>query len=386
MPGSDSSPQPHTTSRPYWAQRLETSLGRRAVAVARRLGWRERIEPFVGYGLEATAHGDGWVRILGRVVISPRKRTHEVRSSLPGQARDLREVRGWRSFFLIEVPGAVATIYVGDTVYKVTCDVGGYLDVVLPAAFEAGWRGITLVSRDGSRATAGLQVLSRSARVGLISDIDDTVMVTSVPRFFLAVWNSLARHESARAPVPGMAALYRTLAEQYSPGSLPMFYLSTGAWNIAPAMIRFIKYHGLPSGSLLMTDFGPTNTGIFRSGPVHKHRTLARLTADFPDIRWILVGDDGQHDPVIYDEYAKTHPDRVEGILIRQLSPTQAVLAHGTVGAYPTGRSHDEGASAHPDAGLGHEPRSPRFTVRGKDGFAIIRKLESLGVLPGTRD
>src|SRR5665811_681943 len=45
--------------------------------------------------------------------------------------------------------------------------------------------------------------------VALVSDIDDTVMVTALPRPLPAAWNSLVLHENARMVVPGMADLYR---------------------------------------------------------------------------------------------------------------------------------------------------------------------------------
>ena len=81
---------------------------------------------------------------------------------------------------------------------------------------------------------------------------------------------------------------------------------------------------------MLLTDWGPTNTGWFRSGMAHKAETLLQLTRDFPNISWVLVGDDGQHDLPIYSDFARVAPDRVRAIAIRQLSPTEQVLAHGT--------------------------------------------------------
>ena len=74
---------------------------------------------------------------------------------------------------------------------------------------------------------------------------------------------------------------------------------------------------------------GPTNTGWFRSGQDHKRSALHRLAVDFPQIRWLLVGDDGQHDPAIYSEFATARPDRVEAIAIRELTPAEQVLSHG---------------------------------------------------------
>ena len=43
-----------------------------------------------------------------------------------------------------------------------------------------------------------------------------------------------------------------------------------------------------------------------------------------------VVGDDGQHDLDIYSEFAAANPDRVVAIAIRELTPAEQILAHGT--------------------------------------------------------
>ncbi len=107
-------------------------------------------------------------------------------------------------------------------------------------------------------------------------------------------------------------------------------YLSTGAWNVVPTLRSFLERSGYPAGGFLMTDFGPSNTGWFRSGPEHKRRELRRLARMFPHVRWLLVGDDGQHDPEIYAEFAREHPQCVAGIAIRSLSEIEQFMAHGS--------------------------------------------------------
>ncbi|EEP74364.1 hypothetical protein MCAG_04691 [Micromonospora sp. ATCC 39149] len=176
-----------------------------------------------------------------------------------------------------------------------------------------------------SLVEALIRVLDPNVKFGILSDIDDTVMVTALPRPLLAAWNTFVLDEHARAAVPGMAVLYERLVTAH-PGA-PVFYLSTGAWNVAPTLTRFLSRHLYPAGPLLLTDWGPTADRWFRSGREHKRATLARLSREFPDVRWLLIGDDGQHDPEIYREFAAGHPDNVAGVAIRRLSPTQSVLA-----------------------------------------------------------
>ena len=143
----------------------------------------------------------------------------------------------------------------------------------------------------------------------------------------LAAWNAFILKTDARQPVPGMEEFYAEVLADYP--EAPVFYVSTGAWNTLPAMQAFIQSNDLPTGPLLMTDWGPTPTGLFRSGQEHKRTQIRNLLIMFPHIKWVLIGDDGQHDPVIYDELAREHPTRVEAIALRELNPVEQVLSSG---------------------------------------------------------
>ena len=46
-------------------------------------------------------------------------------------------------------------------------------------------------------------------------------------------------------------------------------------------------------------------------------------------MRWLLIGDDGQHDEMIYGDFCDAHPANVRAVAIRQLSTSEAVLAGG---------------------------------------------------------
>ena len=124
-----------------------------------------------------------------------------------------------------------------------------------------------------------------------------------------------------------MAVLYERLVRAH-PGA-PFLYISTGAWNVAPALNRFLSRNLYPGGPLLLTDWGPTHDRWFRSGSRHKADNLRRLAEEFPDVRWLLIGDDGQRDELIYGEFADAHPEHVAGVAIRQLTAGEAVLAGG---------------------------------------------------------
>ena len=294
------------------AARIEDAFHRWRERRGRRRGLVTTIVPYAGYG------APGWTRVLCRVVLA----------RADGAARQRADkVRGWRSFFSIPVDDIEVTITIGDVEHRVRPERGGIVDVRVPVDLRTGWRKARLRTDDTEPVTAKVFIVDPDAPFGIVSDVDDTVMVTALPRPFLAAWNTFVLDEHARTPVAGMAVLYERLPRA-TPGA-PVIYLSTGAWNVAPTLTRFFARNLYPRGPLLRTDWGPTHDRWFRSGQEHKRTSLERLAREFPGMKWLLIGDDGQHDESIYGDFAAEHPENVAGVAIRQLSPGEAVLAGG---------------------------------------------------------
>ncbi len=170
----------------------------------------------------------------------------------------------------------------------------------------------------------GLRASSREPRFGIVSDIDDTVMVTALPRPLLAAWHTFVVNEHARATTPGMPVLYERLTDAH-PGA-PVIYLSTGAWNVAPTLTRFLSQQPLPARRPAADRLGPDPDRWFRSGRSTSGRASPGWADEFPQIKWLLVGDDGQHDEVIYAS-SPTPTRQNVAVCIRQLTPGEAVLA-----------------------------------------------------------
>lgn len=311
-------------SATHLAAHVEDGFNRRLIAFLRARRWHPRTIGYAGYGT-----GD-FVRVLARVVLT-RGQDEETATGVDGltPAGAPEDQRGWRSYVTAPVGMAPVAVTIDGVTHHTRADRGGYVDLVISDHHLApGWHDVQIQAKAARPAVARVRIVDPDTPLALLSDIDDTVMVTALPRPLLAVWNTFVRHGSARTVVPGMAPLFRQILDLEP--DVPMFYLSTGAWNVVPPVRHFLRRHGYPPGPMLMTDWGPTNTGWFRSGQEHKRQTLRRLAQEFPRTRWVLIGDDGQHDPSIYREFADEFPGRVAAIGIRQLTPGEQVLAHGT--------------------------------------------------------
>ncbi len=318
--------------------------------------WRERRARARGHRPTVTAHpgygGQTWVRVLARVLIVPPVRTRH--------RGPYASVRGWRAFASVPIGFAQVTITIDGVSHEVVADRGGVIDALVPATLSPGWQTLTMSVEGSEPVETRVFIVADDVTFGVISDVDDTVMVTALPRPFQAAWNSFVLDEHARQPVPGMAVLLERVLRDHA-GS-PIIYLSTGAWNVAPTLVRFMRRHLFPSGALLLTDWGPTHDRWFRSGKEHKRENLRRIQREFPHIRWLLIGDDGQHDDDLYTEFTSEFPGHVAAVAIRRLSPAEAVLAGGRTAV------NDHSAAGVP-------------WVTASDGAGILDRLIDSGIV-----
>ncbi|WP_340295512.1 phosphatase domain-containing protein, partial [Aquipuribacter hungaricus] len=310
---------------------------------ARADGWRTSLVAFPGYAV-----GDR-VRVLGRALLAP-----------PGPVGDDLGHRGWRRLLTLEEAGAEVEVVVGGVGHRVRCDENGLLDVSLEVPGGTGGRPVLLRVPGREPVQAPVRVFDARATAGVVCDVDDTVWLTGIRHPWRAAWRTFAQTGADRRPVHGMDDLLRHLVAgaEGTPGEgsagtedattpgIPVVYLSNGPWNMAPPLVRFLARHGFPPGALLMTDWGLTRTRWFRDGQAHKRGTLEQLRRELPQVRWSLVGDDGEHDPELYVEAALAAPAQVAAVLLRQVAPLGGITLCGTdlvdqAGGVPVVRAPD---------------------------------------------
>lgn len=309
------------------AYRTETGvrdwLSRRAAA----RGWTPAIIPYSGYGSGSD------VRVLARVVLAP--------PSVDPAAR--RDTRGWRRLLTLESPGTEVSIVFGGTTVTATSDEAGLIDTQLEATDSAapGIAVARLTAGDRPAVEAPVHIVSDGPLRGVICDIDDTAWVTGISHPVRAARRTLRGTSSTRQSVPGMARLLR---EALDDDDSAVVYLSNGPWNLAGPVTRFLDKNDFPAGAILMTDWGITPDRWFRDGREHKSSALERLMDDMPHVTWVLVGDDGEHDPVLYADAAAAHPGRVAAIALRSVrpdTPTSTKPSADGEGAVPVLRGPD---------------------------------------------
>jgi phosphatidate phosphatase APP1 len=176
------------------------------------------------------------------------------------------------------------------------------------------------------RATAHVLVPRASAELGVISDMDDTVIRTEATRMLRMIKRTLLENARMRLPFAGVAAFYRALhAGSSGTAENPIFYVSSSPWNLYAVLTEFLEHQQIPAGPLMLRDWGITDRGVLpTSHGEHKLGVIRQIFDTYPALPFILIGDSGQEDPEIYRDVVHTYRGRVLAVYIRNVTPVLA--------------------------------------------------------------
>lgn len=183
----------------------------------------------------------------------------------------------------------------------------------------------TLTENDETEAEGLIFVPNKETEFGIISDIDDTVLVSKITHFLARLKLSLLDDASERSPFPGIAAFLRALQKGYDDkGINPLFFVSGSEWNLYDLLVNFFKYHDVPEGPLFLKDkgIGSSEKGRLETkGSSYKMDKIRHVLKTYPGMKFICIGDSGEHDPETYYKILEEFPDQIIGIYIRDVSP-----------------------------------------------------------------
>ena len=229
-----------------------------------------------------------------------------------------------------EAPGVRVRVAAGAHETTVVTDEEGFFSARLPLKAPPpanGWIPIVCTLLDSAPAQptqfhGEALIPLADAQFGVISDIDDTIIVSHATSFLQMARLTLLNNARQRVPFTGAASFYRALhAGAKGRAANPIFYLSSSPHNLYDLLTDFIEIHGFPAGPLLLRDYGLDRSlwRTFEHGG-HKSAHIDELLAFYPGLPFILIGDSGQQDPEIYAQAVERWPGRICAVYIRSVT------------------------------------------------------------------
>lgn len=251
-----------------------------------------------------------------RLILRGRVLTHLRRGApLPDQGR-WANFRQMVALFLTDEVAGVRVEAPGATGHS---DAEGYVWLDVPREGQGpGWHevAVQLDGDPGSAVPFPVMVPSREARIGVISDIDDTMMKTGAYSLRRNLWTTFTGSARTRKVFPDAVVLMDHL---HAHGRNPVFYVSSSPWNLHYFLDKVFSHAGLVPGPMFLRDLGVGETH-FLTGSHHDHKggAIARILAANPDLRFILLGDTGQQDASVYHDVCQRAGGQIAAVVLRE--------------------------------------------------------------------
>lgn len=307
--------------------RLGAGLERAVDALRRRLGRSDGYGPLEIVGFRGHGTRDE-LRVRGRVVEDRR-----IPASRDDDTLVDNLVAAWRRFETDEVPDVEVRVAARGLETRVRTDEEGYFQARLrggdPPREAREWESVELVVADdrsrgilGARAAVPVRVPGPRAAFGIVSDVDDTIVHTGATDLLQALRQTVFHNARTRLAFPGVAAFYRALAGGAGgDASNPVFYVSSGPWNLYELLVEFLDLHGIPDGPIFLQDIGLDVGKLgLRSHMDHKMACITDILDLHAGLPFVLLGDSGQHDAEIYRAVVERYPGRIRAIYIRDVA------------------------------------------------------------------
>lgn len=181
----------------------------------------------------------------------------------------------------------------------------------------------------GNKFPGDMLVPSPNCKFAVISDIDDTILHTGLVSNlkWRMVYNTIFKSAGGRSPLKGTSEFYHLLHEGKSKVEAnPIFYISHSPWNLYRYLKYFLQKNNFPKGPIILRNFPTPFNKRGKDEKPQKQQEILSVLKTYPTLKFILIGDSGEHDPYIYLEMAGQYPKRILAIYLRNVKHDKKIL------------------------------------------------------------
>jgi phosphatidate phosphatase APP1 len=236
--------------------------------------------------------------------------------------------------FMVKVfPDTTVSLEWQSKIYQTHTEKDGFFifEISLENIVAPGWYNVMVRLTDPKYLIRNIQgngsfYIPFESQHGFISDIDDTFLVSYSAKIRRRLYVLFTKNARTRKPFEGVIYHYQSLAAfgQVGKNSNPFFYVSSSEWNLYNFIVDFARFNDLPKGVFLLGQIKKLKD-FWRSGQ-NNHSTkfmrIVRIVEAYPDLKFVLLGDDSQQDPIIYSSIVKHFPEKIIAVYIRRVRKT----------------------------------------------------------------
>lgn len=286
------------------------------MSLVRKIGrYNIKIIPFTGFG---TRHS---FTLLGRVIVDKGDFISYAIKEFTGK----KFIRNYRRVMAIKIPNVILEVNFGFKKHITKTDEKGYYKLMLNLnkkdEFPIGVNKYSIKVLDekfiGDEAFGDLVVMPDKVKYGVICDIDDTILQSGVQKKIRLVLKTFMSNERDMKPIPGMNILLNDLHIGINKTSQnPILYVTASPYDLFDKIASFMKTNYFPLGPQLMKKLRGDDRDKLFDNYNYKLKTINEVFEKFPNMKFILIGDNTESDVEVFNRIDKERPGRVLSIII----------------------------------------------------------------------
>jgi phosphatidate phosphatase APP1 len=186
---------------------------------------------------------------------------------------------------------------------------------IMRAALEFVPTHVRVLASENLSATEEVKITEPKG-VSLISDVDDTIKHSSIGSGAREIFRNTFIRDLGDLTIDGVKEWYNTMYDM----GVGVHYVSNSPWQLFPVLVTFFQKAGLPPGSYHLKQYSGMLQGIFEPVAERKKGTLEKIMRDFPERKFILIGDSGEADLEVYTDVVLANPGKIIGVFIRDVT------------------------------------------------------------------
>ncbi|RFN60157.1 App1 family protein [Marixanthomonas ophiurae] len=209
----------------------------------------------------------------------------------------------------------------------------GFFRFTIPFSepLESGWHPYKITCALGKIGIVETNEVLKpfESKFGIISDIDDTFLISHSNNIFKKLYVMLSKNVNKRKVFEDVVDHYQALSiagQDSKQASNSFFYVSSSEWNLYAFIDEFARLHRLPKAVIKLKSIKTKLTDFLKSGRGdhdHKFQKIKDIILFYPNLTYVLLGDDSQQDPYLYERICKIFPENIRAVYIRQTSKKQ---------------------------------------------------------------
>jgi len=245
---------------------------------------------------KSVSNDDGWIRNLWR-------RAKQVKAD--------------------DIESADINLSINHESFKTKGDDEGYFsfNVQTKQRLNMGYQKIILqIAGNKHLHEANATIIDTTPLVGIISDFDDTLIISEVTDKISLGINTMFKNYKQRILVPTMIERFTKVLSQNPKGTPSTLFILTGSpQQLFTPIEKFLNYHHFPKHTLILKKAHGDNQDPLTDQFAYKTQKIERLIKLYPNMKWVMFGDSGEKDAEVYKAMQEKYPHKVMRYYIRDV-------------------------------------------------------------------